>query len=371
MVIIPLVVFSLICGMASIGDIRKLGRIGAKTIGYYLLTTLFACTIGLTLVNFIRPGDYITKSKKEELLSVYKDTARRYTEIVEKHKPDVWSFIRELFPRNPFEAMVRMEMLKVILFSLLFGLATTFLREELKAAVIRVISSLNEVMIKMVDLVMQFAPVGVFCLIGIVTSTTGLSVLGALGVYCLTVLGGLLLQVLLVYFTILKLSTPVGFFNFLRCIRPAQLTAFATSSSAATLPVNMRCVNKNLGVSNDVVSFVLPLGATMNMDGTVIMQAVASVFIAQVYGFDLGLAGQLTILLTATLASIGTAAVPGAGIAMLIIILTPLGIPAVGIALILGVDRILDMCRTVVNITGDAVGASFVASTEGESLKPA
>jgi Na+/H+-dicarboxylate symporter len=209
MVIIPLVVFSLICGMASIGDIRKLGRIGIKTICYFISTTIFACLIGLVLVNLIKPGEYISKEKKEELVSAYKESTEQFTKAIEIHKPDVWSFIRELFPRNPLKAMVEMDMLKVILFALMFGLAVTLIQSNLKTTAISVISSLNEVMIKMVDIVMYFAPIGVFCLIGMVTATTGLSILGALGAYCLTVLTALIMQLIFTYGAILRIFTPL------------------------------------------------------------------------------------------------------------------------------------------------------------------
>jgi Na+/H+-dicarboxylate symporter len=261
------------------------------------------------------------------------------------------------------------QMLPLIFFSIFFGLAAATLEGTKRERLGELVAAVSDVMIAMVRVVMWFAPFGVFCLISVSVATTGLSVLGALASYCLVVLLGLLLQLFVVYGAVIKLLTRLRFTDFLRACRPALLTAFGTSSSAASLPVNMECVTKRLNVSGPISSFVLPIGTTVNMDGTAIMQSVAAVFLAQLYSIPLGFTDQLLIILTAMLAAVGTAPIPSAGIAMLVIILGPLHIPLEGIALIWAVDRPLDMARTVVNVAGDGVAAAAVASMEGEDVK--
>jgi len=274
-----------------------------------------------------------------------------------------------IVPSNIFEALTSSRMIQIVFFAVMVGLVLTMVNKDKATPVINFFDGLSETMIKMVDVIMYIAPLGVFALISATISEFGFEILQTLLWYALTVILGLSLHMFGVYSLIIKIFTKIKVFYFFKAIRKAQTIAFSTSSSAATLPVNMECCQENLGISKSITSFVLPLGATINMDGTALYQGVAAVFIAQVYGFDLSLSQQLIILFTAVLASIGTAPVPGVGIIMLIIILQSVNIPPEGIALIIGIDRILDMCRTVVNITGDATTASFIAATEKEEIQ--
>jgi len=278
--------------------------------------------------------------------------------------------IVKLIPKNPFAAIANAEMLQIVLFALMLGLVLSLIPKSKGEPVIKFFDGLSEAMIKLVDLIMLIAPIGVFALISATVGEFGFDILQTLFWYAATVILGLMIHTLGVYTLIVKLFSKLKVSTFYKGMRKAQTIAFSTSSSAATLPVNMECCQENLGVSKSITSFVLPLGATINMDGTALYQGVAAVFIAQVFGMDLNLMQQLTIVLTATLASIGTAPVPGVGIIMLIIVLKSVGIPEEGIGLILGIDRILDMCRTITNITGDAAVAVAVASSEGEILHP-
>ncbi len=364
MIAVPLVLASLIVGAASLGDIKKFARIGSKTLLFYLSTTVFAISIGLILANVIQPGTMMSIETKERLLSVYQgDLAQR---IQTDLGFDLTHFFVNVVPRNIFTALTAAEMLQIVFFAVFAGMLLTLLKKEKAAPVINFFDGVSEVMIKAVDVVMLIAPIGVFALISATVAEFGFNILQTLFWYALTVLFGLIIHAVLTYSLIVKSFSKVRLRNFFKGIRKTQIVAFTTSSSAATLPVNMEACEENLGVSKSITSFVLPLGATINMDGTALYQGVAAVFIAQVFGIELTLVQQLTIIFTAVLASIGTAPVPGVGIIMLVIILKSVGIPEEGIALILGVDRILDMCRTVVNVTGDAAVAVAVASTENE-----
>ena len=368
MIAIPLVLASLTVGAASLGDIKKFARIGSKTLAFYLITTAIAISIGLVAANIIQPGERMNVETKERLLSVYSKDAETKVETAEGY-----NFVNEivnLIPKNPFAAIANAEMLQIVLFALMLGLVLSLIPKSKGEPVIKFFDGLSEAMIKMVDLIMLTAPIGVFALISATVGEFGFDILQTLFWYAATVLIGLIFHTLGVYTLIIKLFSRLKVSTFFKGMRKAQTIAFSTSSSAATLPVNMECCQENLGVSKSITSFVLPLGATINMDGTALYQGVAAVFIAQVFGMDLNLMQQLTIVLTATLASIGTAPVPGVGIIMLIIVLKSVGISEEGIALILGVDRILDMCRTITNITGDAAVAVAVASSEGEILHP-
>lgn len=371
MVMIPLVLSSLITGMASVGDPRKLGRIGAKAVGYFLLTTMIAIAIGLVCANVIQPGKRMDPAKARELKARYEaDVKKKEGDIKIAKQWNTWEFIKSLVPKNPVAAMVSdpPAMLQIIVFALLLGLCVTLLPERTQKPFLDFVSSFNDAMLKMITLIMWTAPIGVLALMAKVILVSGLSILGTLAAYGITVLISLAIHFFTVYSATVWFFARLSPLDFLRVLRPAHLTAFSTSSSAATLPINMKCVQEGLGVSKSVTSFVLPLGATVNMDGTALYQGVAAVFIAQVFGMDLSTGQQLTILLTATLASIGAAPVPGAGMVMLAIILEPLGIPIEGLALIFGIDRFLDMCRTILNITGDASCAVMVAATEGEKV---
>jgi Na+/H+-dicarboxylate symporter len=368
MIAIPLVLGSLTVGAASLGDIKKFARIGGKTISFYLVTTSIAITIGLVAANQIQPGERMNAETKERLLSVYSKDVESRVETAEGY--DFIQEIVKIIPRNPFAAITNAEMLQIVLFALMLGLVLSLIPKAKGEPVIKFFDGLSEAMIKLVDIIMLIAPIGVFALISATVGEFGFDILQTLFWYALAVVLGLMIQTLGVYTLIVKLFSKLKIRAFYKGMRKAQTIAFSTSSSAATLPVNMECCHENLGVSKSITSFVLPLGATINMDGTALYQGVAAVFIAQVFGMDLNFMQQLTIVLTATLASIGTAPVPGVGIIMLIIVLKSVGIPEEGIALILGVDRILDMCRTITNVTGDAAVAVAVASSEGEILHP-
>ncbi len=379
LIAVPLVLVSLIMGVASLSDIRKLSRIGGKTIGIYLATTAVAVTLGLVLVNVVQPGNAVPEALQAELSAAYSgDVASRQAAAEAAQNRGPLQFLVDLVPDNFFfSASNNGNMLQVVFMAILVGIGLIQIPREKAAPVLAVIDGLNDLVIRLVDVIMLIAPLGVFALLAsTITQVAGddpdrvIRLVGALGAYSAVVLGGLLLHMLLVYPALVKMFTPMGFRTFFAGIAPAQLVAFSTSSSGATLPVTMERCEEKLGVSEEVSSFVLPLGATINMDGTALYQAVATVFIAQTLGLGLGLGAQLTIILTAVLASIGTAAVPGAGIIMLVIILEAVGVPAAGIALILGVDRILDMCRTVVNVTGDCAVATVVAASEGQLGPP-
>lgn len=375
LIAVPLVLASLIVGVASLSDIRKLSRIGGKTIAIYMVTTVIAITIGLVLVNVMKPGKALPLETREQLTASYDQTVadrgERADEVLNRSplQPLV-----DIVPRNIIAAASEnSQMLQVVFVAILLGIGLIQIAPEKAKPMLQFFESLNDVIIRVVDIIMMLAPYGVFALMGgLIVDLAGddlsraLDLLRALGWYMLTVILGLLLHLLITYQILFKLYSKMNFRRFLRGIRPAMLLGFSTSSSSATLPVTMERVEKNLGVHEEVSSFVLPVGATINMDGTSLYQAVAAVFIAQALGLGLDWADQLTIVATATLASIGAAGVPGAGIIMLVIVLKAIDVPVEGIALILGVDRILDMMRTTLNITGDAAVAVAVASMEGQ-----
>lgn len=372
MVVVPLVGASLLIGTASLGDLRKLGRIGGKTVAYYMATTAVAVTIGIVLSNVIRPGARIDAGTRDSLASAFADEAGQRVALAAE-KPSITETLLGMIPTNPLESAAEMELLPVIVFTVLFGAALTLVAEDRRRAVLAVAHGVNDTVMVLIDWIMKLAPYAVFALIAAVVSQFGLDLLRSLLVYALTVVAGLALHVFGVYALIIRFLVKLNPLTFFRRIAEAPLVAFSTSSSNATLPVTMETAEEDLGISTEVSSFVLPLGATVNMDGTALYQAVATMFIAQIYGVPLDIGAQLTIVLTATLASIGAAGVPSAGIIILVLVLQSVGLgtqAAAGIALILGVDRILDMLRTSVNVTGDLTAASFVARTEGEQLVP-
>ena len=375
LIAVPLVLSSLITGVASLSDLKKLSRIGGKTITIYIVTTAISVTIGLVAVNLLKPGDTVPEDMKVKLQETYKSAASGKLEAADQIKERrPLQPIVDMVPSNFFSsASNNRNMLQVVFVAIIIGIALIQIPKNKAKPVLDFMEGINDLVIKLVDNIMLMAPIGVFALIAdTITSIAGdnlnnvLELLSALGFYMLVVIIGLTIQMVFTYTAVLKIFSNMSLKKFYQGIAPAQLLAFSTSSSAATLPVTMERCEDELGVSEEVSSFVLPLGATINMDGTALYQAVAAVFIAQTLGMDLTLGAQLTIVLTAVLASIGTAAVPGAGIIMLIIILEAIGVPSAGIALILGVDRILDMMRTVTNVTGDASVAVAVASSEGQ-----
>ncbi|HZW62248.1 MAG TPA: dicarboxylate/amino acid:cation symporter [Flavobacteriaceae bacterium] len=413
LIAVPLVLFSIISGVANIGDPASLGRMGGKTLGIYLLTTVFAIGLGLTLVNIIKPGKLIDEQSRIDNRISYEIWAseqgyqlkdginylqdpnffERAQEISQLTKSELKDASvsdkletaekrQEVSPLQPLVDIVPDNffyslsnnglMLQIIFFAIFFGICLLFIPNEKAKPVLHLVDGINEVFLKMVDLVMQAAPFFVFALLaGVVSKMAGddvgkvLEIFKGLSWYTLTVLGGLLLMIFIIYPLILKsFVKKIPYTGFFKAMSPAQTLAFSTSSSAATLPVTMECVEHNLGVDKKISSFVLPIGATVNMDGTSLYQAVAVVFLAQLHMIDLTLGQQLTVVLTATLASIGSAAIPSAGLVMLIIVLESVGLNPAWIAIIFPVDRILDMFRTVVNVTGDATVCSIIANNE-------
>ncbi|MFA7325348.1 MAG: dicarboxylate/amino acid:cation symporter [Candidatus Kapaibacterium sp.] len=359
---IPLVISTLIVGAASLSDFKKLGRIGLKTFSLYIITTVIAITIGLGLANVISPGTRIDPSSKERLMSSFQEESAE--KAVESLDISIVDFFVEIVPKNPFDAISSGNMLQIVFLAVIFGITLTLVEKKKRNTVIEFFDGVSDTMIKMVDIFMLIAPFGVFALIAATIADFGFEILSTLIWYIIAVILGLFIQTYVVYGAMLKLIGRVSLKDFFLNIRNAQAIGFSTSSSAATLPITLDCVENKMKVNKQVAGFVLPLGATINMDGTALYQGVAAVFIAQVYGFDLTIVQQLTIVITAVLASIGTAPVPGVGIIMLVMILNAINIPAQGIALILGVDRILDMLRTITNVTGDAAVAVTIASTE-------
>jgi proton glutamate symport protein len=366
MVVIPLVVASLAGGMASLGDIRAVGRVGAKTLLYYLVTTVAAILIGLVLADLVAPGSTIDPTSRAQLLQSTSGgvESSRVDEVRERTAP--MQLLLNSIPKNFFEALAKGEMLQIIVFSLFFGAALAAIGKEKGGRLTELLASVNEAMTWMVGAVMQLAPLGVAALMASVVGPLGPSVLTSLAAYAGVVLAGLALHMFVVYPILLRVFAGRGAGWFFRAVRPAQAVAFSTSSSAATLPTSLACSRDRLGVSREIGDFCLPLGATVNMDGTALFLAVATLFIAQVYGVALTTVDQVGLVLSATLASIGTAAVPGASIPLLAMILTTVGVPIEGVGIIMGVDRVLDMCRTVVNITGDLVGVVIVGRSEGK-----
>ncbi len=365
LIAVPLILASLIKGVSDLKDISKLSQMGGRTIVTYLLTTLTAVTIGLVLVNIIQPGKSISVDTRQELVEAYSsDTKAKQMAAAKQKEAGPLEPLVKVVPSNIFlAASNNSNMLQVIFFALFFGIGMILLPVKKVKPVKKFFDSFNEIILKLIDLIMLAAPYGVFALLAaLVVEAPSLELFKALGLYAITLILGLAIMIV-VYIIIVRVFTNKKSSFFMRGIAPAQLLAFSTSSSAATLPVTMECVEDNLGVDEEVASFVLPIGATINMDGTSVYQGVAAVFIAQAFGLDLSLSAQLGIVFTATLASIGTAAVPSAGIVMLVIVLAQAGIPEAGLALIFAIDRPLDMCRTVVNVTGDAAVSMLVAKS--------
>ena len=356
MMVVPLVFVSLVCGARSLGATGSVGRLGGKTIGLYLLTTALAVSFALILALLVDPGLSASDEQNATL---------SYDAYQAKEAPSVKDTLINIFPANPIQAMAEGKMLQVIVFALLLGLALS----RAGAAGNRIAEffvDLNQVMMKLITMVIQLTPYGVFCLMAKLGATVGWVEIGKVLAYFMTVASALILHGLIVYPTLLKTLTGLNPLIFMRKMREPMLVAFSTSSSGATLPVTLRTVEHRIGVNNNVAAFAVPLGATINMDGTAIMQGVATVFIAQFFGYQLGVDAYLMVILTATLASIGTAAVPGVGLITLTLVLDQVGLPVEGIGLIIGVDRLLDMLRTVVNVTGDGTVATIVARSEDQ-----
>ena len=372
LIAVPLILASLIKGVSDLKDISKLSKMGGRTIVTYILTTLIAVSIGLVIVNVIQPGKSISEKTRTELVDSYKVDAESKIADAEKQKNSgPLQALEDLVPSNIFNAASdNGNMLQVIFFAIFFGIGMILIPEEKSKPVKKFFDAFNEVILKLIDLIMLAAPYGVFALLAaLVIESPSADLFKALAWYAFCVVLGLALMIA-VYILIVWVFTKRSPSFFLKGIAPAQLLAFSTSSSAATLPVTMERVEEHLGVEEEVTSFVLPIGATIDMDGTSLYQAVAAVFIAQAFGMDLSFGVQLGIIATATLASIGSAAVPGAGMVMLVIVLAQAGIPEAGLALIFAIDRPLDMCRTMVNVTGDAAVSMLVAKSVGKLGDP-
>ncbi len=373
LIAVPLIIASLIKGVSDLQDISKLSSMGGRTIVLYLFTTIIAVTLGLVIVNVVQPGSGISAETRDALVADFKTQAdEKITAAAsEKDKGPLQPLV-DLVPGNIFLAATNNgNMLQVIVFVIFFGVGLILVPPETARPVKDFFDGLNAVILKLIDLIMLSAPIGVFALLAaLVVETPSWDIFLALIKYSLCVIAGLAIMIFVFYPGLVRFGTGMGLVKFLSGISPAQLLAFSTSSSAATLPVTMERVEEHLGVDDEVASFVLPVGATVNMDGTSLYQAVAAVFIAQAFGIDLGLDKQLSIVMTATLASIGSAAVPGAGMVMLVIVLGAIGVPEAGLALIFAVDRVLDMCRTTVNVTGDATVSMLVAKSVGKLGEP-
>ena len=368
LIAIPLILASLIKGISDLKDIAKLSKMGGATIVTYMITTVIAVSIGLIVVNVVKPGESISEETRLELISAYESDADQKREVAAdtKNSGPLQALV-DVVPSNIVSAAGdNKNMLQVIFFAILFGISMILIPPDKSRPIKEFFDSLNDVVLKIIDLIMLFAPYGVFALLAtLIVEAPKWDLLQSLLLYSMTLILGLVVLILL-YLLIVKLFTGRNPNFFLKGILPAQLVAFSTSSSAATLPVTMDRVHNHLGVREEVSSFVLPIGATINMDGTAVYQAIAAVFIAQTFGLDLSLGAQLGIIITATLASIGAAAVPSAGIIVLVIVLAQAGIPEAGLALIFAVDRPLDMCRTVVNISGDATVSMLVEKIIGK-----
>lgn len=374
LIAIPLIIASLIKGISDLKDISKLSKMGGRTVGIYLTTTVIAVLLGLLLVNIVQPGVSITEDTRKSLLEGYAADASGKIELAQAQKDSgPLQPLVDIIPDNIFGAMSdNGNMLQVIFFVILFGIGLILIEPKKAEPVKAFVDGLNEVVLKIIDMIMVTAPYGVFALLAaLVAEAPTMDLFQALLWYSLTVLLGLGLMILVIYPFLARTFGGFNYRKFFSGIIPAQLVAFSTSSSAATLPVTMERVNEHMGVDDEVTSFVLPIGATVNMDGTSLYQAVAAVFIAQTFGIELSLSAQASIVITATLASIGSAAVPSAGMIMLVIVLGAAGIPEAGLALIFAVDRPLDMVRTITNVTGDATVSIIVAKSLGLLGKPA
>ena len=365
MIIVPLIVSSIITGIASIGNTGAFGRIGGKTLTYYLTTSLLAILIGLALVNVSRPG-VVDGEPARDMIGFSADASTVTEHLAGRGAGDIVDIFLRMVPTNIVAAAAEGQMLGLIFFSLLFGYFMTRIPERGGSVLHRFWQGVYDVMMLITELVMKFAPLGVFGLVAKVVASTGFAAFQPLAIFFVTVLGALLVHFLVALPMLLYFVGGVNPLLQYRAMAPALLTAFSTSSSSATLPLTMECVEKNAGVSNRTASFVLPLGATVNMDGTALYECVAAMFIAQAYGLELGFGEQFVIVLVALLTSIGVAGIPAASLVAISIILTTIGLPAEGIGLILAVDRILDMCRTSVNVFSDTCGAVIIARLEGE-----
>jgi dicarboxylate/amino acid:cation (Na+ or H+) symporter, DAACS family len=364
MVVIPLVFATLSLGVAGLGDLKNLGRVGAKTLGYFFVTTALAAALGLTLVNVVRPGEGLDPSTIDRLQGLYAGQAQERFAASRATEFGIDTFV-QIVPRNPLRAAADMDMLGLIFFAVVFGVALALIPSERAAPMLRVLEALAEAVTKIIDLAMRLAPFGVFALIFVVTSTFGWGLLKQLALYVAVVLVGLAIHATVTLSLAVRYLAGLSPWVFWSKIREVALTAFSTSSSNATLPTTLRVTQHELGVPARITGFVVPLGATMNMNGTALFEGVTVLFLAQVFGVTLALSQQLIVLLMAVVTAIGVAGVPGGSIPLLMMVMGMVGVPMEGIAIVLGTDRLLDMCRTVPNVAGDLTAACVVARSEG------
>ncbi|HEX9760508.1 MAG TPA: dicarboxylate/amino acid:cation symporter [Candidatus Acidoferrales bacterium] len=369
MIVLPLVFASLALGVAGLGDLRKLGRVGAKTLLYFLAMTAISTVIGLVLVNAIRPGVGLDEQTRDRLMETYATQADSGRLAAEGMKFDI-SLLVNIVPRNPVKSLVDFDMLAVIFFSLMFGVGLALIPTHRAEPMIRFLEGLSDVVVAIIDLVMRIAPYGVFALIFTVTARFGYDLLLKLGFYVITVLLGLAIHMFVVFPVLVKVLGGLNPFSFFRKVRAVMVTAFSTSSSSATLPTTLRVAETEIGVPKQISGFVLPLGATMNLNGTALFEGVTVLFIAQVFGMELSLSAQVTVVVMSVITAVGAAGVPSGSIPLLILVAEAVGVPGGGIALILGVDRILDMCRTTVNVVGDVTAAAYITRSEGYEFTP-
>jgi DAACS family dicarboxylate/amino acid:cation (Na+ or H+) symporter len=370
MIVVPLVFATLSLGVSQLGDLRKLGRIGVKVFSYFMLVTALAVTIGLSIVNTVKPGVGFSPEIQARLMETFGQEAEQKQKLAESDQGFGINTFVNIVPRNPFDAAAKTDMLAVIFFSLIFGIALTLIAREKAEPVQRFLDGFGEAIIKIVGIAMMLAPFAVAALIFSTTARFGWGVLQSLMLYAGCVIAGLLILQFVVYSALVKIFARLNPITFFRKVTPVMITAFSTSSSNATLPTSIKAAEEELGVPSQIVGFVLPLGATMNMNGTALFEGVTCVFIAQVFGIPLGLSEQLIVVILSVLMAVGTAGVPGGSIPLLMIVLNTIGVPPGGIAIVLGIDRILDMCRTVPNVTGDLTCACYIARSEGAELLP-
>ena len=367
MIVVPLIFCSISLGVASLGDLGKVGRIGGKTLGFFLATTALAAILGLSLVNIVRPGESLDVATRTALLAEYADEASEKTAQAEANQFGVNTFVN-IIPRNPIDAAARGDMLAVIFTALIFGIALTRITAERAAPVMRVLEGIGDAIMVVIDLAMHIAPFGVFGLIFSVTAKFGFEVLQSLALYVIMVLAALAFHLFVILPSLARTLAGISPIKFLRRARAVMITAFSTSSSNATIPTNMEVAQRNFGVPKQIAGFVIPLGATMNMNGTALFEGMTVLFLAQVFGLDLSLAQQAMVVGMCVITAVGAAGVPGGSIPLLVMVLIMVGIPGEGIALILGVDRILDMSRTVPNVIGDLLTSIVITKSEGIPL---
>lgn len=371
---VPVVVFSLIIAVAGVGDIRKIGRIGIKTLLCFLLTLIIAVAIAVVLGKVVQPGSFVTPETRESILAAFAGEAAGRVQTAHQLKDSgVWAYLVGIIPTNPFNALANAQMMQVVATAFLLGVGLTMIPRERAEPVVKFAEGISEAVMALVRIIMIAAPFAVFCLITQFVSVVGVDALRSVIVYCACVIGGLAIVLVIEYPLLMLLMTPrdnrVGYKRFFRGLAPAQALAFSSSSSSATLPVTIQCARDRLGVPEDIANFVCPMGTTLNMDGTALYQVISVLFLAQLYGIELTLAQHLTVGIMSAVVAVGTPGLPGASVVMMAIVLESVNVPPQGIAIILAVDRILDMARTIVNVSGDAVACVVVAGSEGRLLK--